>query len=351
LIPLRHIVICRDVPTTLVAELGPRGGEFIQRDAWPLSSSFSRFLPIGCLDCRTLLASYSNICAKQASAETTSETARQPDNERQRGRQAMTTLTPGTPGWVDLGTGDLEAAKRFYGELFGWTTKTSTEPESGGYTTFHKDGKPVAGVGSLMSQDQPTAWTTYVITDSADDSAAKVEAGGGKVVMGPFDVFAYGRMAVLLDPTGAAFAVWQPGSMIGGELFNVPGSLIWNELMTRDAQGAKEFYSAVFGWGADDLAFGSVNYTEWRLGGKSVGGMMPMTGDEWPADLPPHWMVYFAVEDCDAAADRAGELGGSVSVPPTDIPPGRFAVLTDPQGAVFSILQPKDQTEDKNAES
>lgn len=256
------------------------------------------------------------------------------------GDQRMTTHPPGTPTWVDLGTPDLDMAKRFYAPLFDWTTQVSKQPEAGGYTTFRSGGRAVAAVGPLASEDQPSAWTVYVHTDDADAVADRVETAGGKVLMAPMDVLDYGRMAIFADPAGAVFAVWQPAGMAGAELLDAPGALTWVELITRDVAGSKEFYPAVFGWTAHDSRMGPVDYTRWLLDGRPVAGMMPMTGHGWPADLPPHWMVYFEVTDADATAAKADELGGTVSVPPTDIEPGRFAVLADPAGAFFSILQP-----------
>ncbi len=251
----------------------------------------------------------------------------------------MGTAETNTPGWVDLGSPDVAASNRFYGELFGWEPNVAPMPEAGGYTVYTKDGKPVAGCGGLMSEGQPPAWSTYVLTDDADAVAARVESAGGKVLVAPFDVMDQGRMAVFLDQAGAAFSVWQPGKMPGAELFNVPGALTWNELTTRDPEGSKAFYSNVFGWGIEDGEYGPVTYTQWQVDGRSMAGMMPMVGDMWPTEMPPHWMVYFAVDDCDATAAKAVELGGSNPVPPTDIPQGRIAVLNDPHGAVFSIIK------------
>ena len=246
----------------------------------------------------------------------------------------------GTPNWVDLGSPDLEATKEFYGGLFGWEAQVATEPEAGGYTMFSKDGKSVAGAGPLMAEGQPPAWTTYVAADDADKIAERVKAAGGAVVVPPMDVMGYGRMAIFSDTSGAVFAVWQAGTMPGGEVFNVPGALTWNELATRDAEGARAFYGNVFGWGSDETQMGPLTYVTWQLDGRPIGGLMPMVGEEWPTDMPPHWMVYFAVDDADAAATKAQQLGGKVAVPPADIPGvGRFAVLNDPHGAVFSILQ------------
>ena len=248
----------------------------------------------------------------------------------------MSAVAPGVPGWIDLGSPDPEATRAFYTQLFGWTAHVASE-EFGGYTVFNLGDDAVAGAGPLFSEGQPSLWNTYIITDSADDIAAKVEANGGKVLMAPGDVGPNGRMAVFLDSGGAAFSVWQPGSMPGATTFNVPGALSWNELMTRDPAGAKSFYEAVFGWGHEDQP-GEVAYTVWSLNDGPIGGMMPMVGDMWPAELPAHWMVYIAVEDTDATAAKCVELGGSVPVPPTDMPQGRFAVLNDQHGAAFSVI-------------
>jgi predicted enzyme related to lactoylglutathione lyase len=247
-------------------------------------------------------------------------------------------MVPGVPCWVDLATPDLKGARAFYSALFGWIPVASPEPEAGGYTNFHLDGQAVAGVGPVMGEGQPPAWTTYVATDDVDDTANLVEKAGGRVLMAPMDVMEYGRLAILTDPTGAAFGAWQAGTHKGAELFNVPGSLTWNELATRDPEGAKTFYGEVFGWEAEESAMGPDTYITWKLGDRTVGGMIPMFGEEWPPDLPPHWMLYFAVADTDTTVAKATELGGTVSVPPTDLPVGRFAVLGDPQGAFFSII-------------
>ncbi|MFY1635612.1 VOC family protein [Solwaraspora sp. WMMB335] len=251
----------------------------------------------------------------------------------------MPVATAGVPAWVDLGTADLPAAIRFYGELFGWTAEVSDDPDSAGYTIFTKDAKPVAGAGTVSTGGQPPTWTTYLGTLDVQATTKLVESAGGTVLMPPFDVADRGRAAVFSDPGGATFAAWQPLEMAGAELFNVPGSLCWNELTTRDPDGAKEFYGAVFDWENRDTPFPPIMYTEWLVEQQPVAGMMPMVGDDWPADLPAHWMVYFAVNDCDATAAHARAIGGTVSVPPTDLPHGRFAVLNDPQGAFFSVIR------------
>jgi len=250
----------------------------------------------------------------------------------------MTVPTPGVPNWVDLGTADLEDAKRFYSGLFGWTAYVSPEPEAGGYTTFHLGGLPVAGAGPLFGEGQPTAWSTYIATADSDTIAARVEAAGGKVLVAPFDVLDQGRMAAFLDQAGAPFSVWEPAMMSGAEIFDVPGALTWNELTTRDIEGSKQFYGLVFGWMARDASVSGLPYVIWEHAGESIAGMQPMLGNEWPDDLPPHWMVYFAVSDCDDSADLAQQLGGRVIHPPTSFPMGRYAVVEDPQGGTFSIL-------------
>ncbi|MBX6355786.1 MAG: VOC family protein [Micromonosporaceae bacterium] len=248
----------------------------------------------------------------------------------------MENVAPGRPSWVDLGTPDLDASRHFYSQLFGWEADVSDDPQFGGYTTFRKDGKAVAGAGGLSSEGQAPAWSTYLATDNAEAVAAKVEENGGRVLAAPMDVGDEGRMAVFADPAGAAFAVWQAGNNRGAQLINATGALSWNELITHDPAGARRFYGAVFGWEAKETPDGDARYTLWRLGGEPVGGMMRLTA---APDLPPLWMVYFAVEDCDATAERAAQLGGRVAVAPTNNVQGRFAMLNDPQGAVFSIIQ------------
>jgi uncharacterized protein len=250
----------------------------------------------------------------------------------------MTTHAPGMPAWVDLATTDVAAATRFYCDLFGWTNQVAEEPEAGGYTTFLLDGKPVAAVGGVMNEGQPPVWMSYFGSSDADVTTRAVEQAGGKVLAAPFGVMGYGRMAVYADPAGAVFSVWQAGTMAGLEVSGEPGSLSWNELMTRDAAGAKEFYPAVLGWRPRDVTMDQGVYTLWEVGERPAGGMMGMEGDQW-GDLPNAWTVYLEVADTHATAARCTELGGSVLVPPTDSPAGTFAALADPQGATFSVIK------------
>jgi predicted enzyme related to lactoylglutathione lyase len=252
----------------------------------------------------------------------------------------------GVPSWVDHSSPDPAGAARFYGELFGWVAEDQMPPDAPGrYFRCRLRGRDVAALGTQQASDAPPMWNSYVTVDNADEIAAKVPAAGGRVHGEPFDVFDAGRMAVCQDQAGAWFCIWQAGTQPGAGLANEPGSFCWTELTTRDPEGSKRFYGAVFGWQATSADYGGVEYTMWHLGGveprqeNAIAGMMPMVGDEWPADLPAHWMVYFAVEHAEATAVRCEQLGGKISVAPFDSPVGKIAVLNDSQGAVFSVLQ------------
>ncbi|MEV0152915.1 VOC family protein [Micromonospora sp. NPDC050686] len=249
----------------------------------------------------------------------------------------MSAIEPGTPCWADLATPDLAGTKRFYSELFGWTGRVAPQPEAGGYTTFLKNDRAVAGAGPPATADQVPIWSTYVATDDADLAATRVEAAGGQVLIAPFDVLDQGRMGVFSDPAGAVFSVWQPMRMRGAELFDAPGAMCWNELVSPDPEGARVFYELVFGWHPESLPADGTEYTRWRCGTRIVAGMMPPLGDGYPDDLPAYWSVFFAVADADATAARAAELGGTVLVPPRDLARGRTAALRDPAGALFSV--------------
>jgi uncharacterized protein len=245
----------------------------------------------------------------------------------------MTPSTPGAPSWVDLGTSHLADAELFYTSLFGWSAEVA-----GDYVTFTLNGLPVAGAGPLYGAGQPTAWSTYIGTNDADGVAARVAANGGKVLVPPFDVQDQGRMSAFLDPGGAPFSVWEPGTMRGAEVFDVPGALTWNELNTRDLEGSMAFYHAVFGWQFRNSSMSGVPYVVAKVHETPVCGIQPMLADLWPDDVSPHWMVYFSVHDVDDSAGHALALGGAVVQPPTTLPIGRYAVLADPQGGLFSVL-------------
>lgn len=249
---------------------------------------------------------------------------------------ASTDLAPGTPCWVDLSTSDLDGARRFYEALFGWTSEVTPDPQAGGYTLFHLGKSMVAGGGPLMGEGGHPAWSTYVRTVDSQATAQKVRDAGGQVVVEPMDVMGEGTMAVFRDPGGAFFSTWEYGRHHGAGVFNQPGSLAWNELSTRDPAAARAFYGAVFGWGAKGE---DAEYVEFQVDGRTVAGMLDMNSRGLPAQIPPHWLVYFAVADCDAAVARVTELGGTVRMPAMDIPgTGRFAVVADPQGAVFAVV-------------
>jgi uncharacterized protein len=254
----------------------------------------------------------------------------------------MPDYAPGTPSWVELSSPDTDAASKFYGELMGWSATEAGPPETGGYRMFQKAGKNVGGLMSVMQEGQPTAWMTYISVADADETAAKVTAAGGTVVVPPMDVMDIGRMAVFVDPGGAAFGVWQPKSFAGADIVNEPGSFCWNEVLTRDADANKSFYAAVFGWAAGRPSFEGApeSYTVWELDGKQVGGMMQMTDEHFPAEMPPRWGVCFAVADCDGTVAKARQLGATVVSEGMDMPIGRFAGFIDPQGASFTVMQP-----------
>ena len=243
----------------------------------------------------------------------------------------------GTPCWIDIGT-DVEPATAFYGELFGWETRDAGPPEeTGGYGFFLKDGRLVAGYGPQQSPGPPH-WATYVCVADADETAARIAEAAGSAFMEPTDIMGAGRLGVFADPEGAVFSIWQPGDHRGSQLMGEPGSFCWNELNTRDVAGALQFYGSVFGWTSEAREMPGGNYTELRADGRPVAGLLDMTG-RVPDEVPPHWLVYFAVDDCDAAVAKVEQLGGGRIVGPFDIPPGRFALAHDPQGAHFALIR------------
>jgi len=257
-----------------------------------------------------------------------------------------TSYTAGTPSWVELsGTPDIEASQSFYRELFGWEMpELPNSAELGGYRRAKKGGKDVAGVSPRMQDDQPAVWGTYVSVEDAKATMAKVAEAGGKVIAQPMDVAGLGTMAVFTDPTGAVCGIWQPGTFAGAELVNESSTFGWNELGTRDTAKAKEFYGAVFGWGADQQDMGEMGtYTAWKVGEEMVGGMFDITGVV-PDEVPAHWLIYFMVEDLDASLEKVKEGGGDLRNGPIEIPIGRFAVVADQFGAVFAVMQRNEET-------
>jgi uncharacterized protein len=266
---------------------------------------------------------------------------------------------PGVPCWVDTSQPDPEAAVDFYSGLFGWEFEDVMPPGSDGkYFIARIRGGDVAAVGSIPEAAPPMAmWNTYIWVESADQTASKVRDAGGGIVMDPFDVMDAGRMAVFTDPEGAAFCVWQAKESKGARIVNEHGSLNFNVLNTRDVEGAKSFYGSVFGWRTLELKGGFLMWTlpgygdylerdnpELRKQMAEVGApegfedvvasLVPIADDQ--PDVPPHWGVTFSVDDADAIADKATELGGKVVVPPFDAPWVRTTVIADPQGATFT---------------
>jgi predicted enzyme related to lactoylglutathione lyase len=264
--------------------------------------------------------------------------------------------TPGTPCWVELsGTPDVEATEAFYRELFGWEIpELPNSAELGGYRRAKLGGRDVAGVSPRMQDGQPTVWATYVSVEDASATVEKVTAAGGQAIVPPMDVAGLGVMAVFSDPAGAVFGTWQPGTFAGSELVNEPGAFGWNELNTRDTAGAKEFYGKVFDWTTEDEESERAGtYSVWKAGEAVVGGMIDVNAIEaahdveLPREIPPNWLVYFVVEDTDAAVAKVQSGGGDVRFGPIDIPVGRFAVVADPHGAVFALMRPSEETQAK----
>jgi predicted enzyme related to lactoylglutathione lyase len=241
-----------------------------------------------------------------------------------------------TPSWIDIGS-DVVGAKRFYTELFDWdAVDAGPVEETGGYGFFTTEGKLVAGYGPQQNPGPPY-WSAYISVPSAAEIAEKVKAAGGQVVMDPMEVMTAGTMAVFQDAQGAFICAWQPGDHKGAQVVREPGSFTWCELNTRDLEGSKAFYASVFGWGAETHGGPPMAYTEFQLDGESIAGMMEFP-DGVPAEVPPHWLIYIEVLDADLAVEKAQKLGASVMVPATDFPGGRFAILTDPQGASFGVM-------------
>jgi predicted enzyme related to lactoylglutathione lyase len=270
---------------------------------------------------------------------------------------------PGVPCWIDIMQTDGEAARSFYGALFGWEFDDRMPADAGGhYWVAQLGGRDVAGIGEASEPVPTPAWNTYTSVRSADEAAARVRQAGGRVVTEPVDVFDAGRMAVFADPAGAVSGVWEARKHIGAQLVNEPGTWNFSELNTREPEEAARFYGAVFNWKVDDFDVGESSFTIFRLPGygdfleqrdpelrnrlaedggpegfaDAVAMLVRIRPDQDSEHVPAHWSITFAVDDADAVATRAEELGGSVVVPPFDAEPVRMTVLADHQGAVFT---------------
>jgi uncharacterized protein len=251
-----------------------------------------------------------------------------------------TAWPPGTPCWVDLGVPDIAQAGRFYASLFGWDVQPGP-PEAGGYAMCFSGGRAVAGIGPQQGPPgTPPVWTTYLATADVDASAAAARAAGGQVLVAPMDVMDVGRMAVAADPGGAVFGLWQARAHTGVGVANEPGALCWNENLSRDYEANQAFYRAVFGYQFGEMSGTGFRYATLKLDGHEVGGIGELN-ESFPAEVPAHWEIYFAVADTDATAASVTAAGGGMIRPPWDTTVGRMAVVQDDQGAVFSVIAPQ----------
>jgi predicted enzyme related to lactoylglutathione lyase len=253
----------------------------------------------------------------------------------------VTSHEPGSFTWAELSTSDPKAAKAFYTALFGWSAVDNPMGQGPDdiYTRLQIGGKDVGALFKMRPEQAamgaPPNWGTYFTVKSADESAKKAKAAGGKIVVEPFDVMDYGRMAVVMGPEGAAFSIWQPGTHYGFQRVGEDNTAGWTELQTKDAAKSTKFLADVFGWAMKEDPKGA--YTEFKVGGKSIGGIRPMGADD---PFPPHWLIYIQLADCDATVKKAQSLGAKVLMPAMDVEKvGRFAVLADPQGAVFAVIK------------
>jgi len=241
------------------------------------------------------------------------------------------------PAWVDLATTDPAAARTFYAKVFGWSVEVNPDPQYGGYGLAKVAGKDAAGIGGMMSPDQPSAWAVYIGTDDVEALARKVTDAGGTVAAPPFDVGDQGRMSVFQDPSGAFISAWQ-GPRMGGFQTDGPNTFGWAELNARGVDSALPFYQKVFGWNPKTSDSPDQPYTEFEVDGKSIGGateMNPMV----PAQTPSYWLVYFSVNDVDASHRAALDAGAKELLSPIDFPGGRMSIVSDPQGAAFGLMK------------
>jgi uncharacterized protein len=239
----------------------------------------------------------------------------------------------GTFSWTDLSTPDAQASKEFYGGLLGWDFKDDPIPGGGVYVMARLGDRAAAAM--FETTERHPAWASYVTVDDADAITARARELDANVLAEPFDVMDVGRMATLQDPTGAVFCVWQPRRSIGAQVVNGPGALSLNQLNTSDPEAAQSFYRDLFGWRIEQVSETETPYWGVYRGERVNGGMMALPPG---APAPSHWLVYFGIDDVDDAADRIGSAGGTVMVPPQDVPGGRIVVAQDPQGAVFALF-------------
>ena len=252
---------------------------------------------------------------------------------------------PGTFCWVELATTDQNAAKQFYAPLFGWTSEDSPMGPGEFYTMFKTHGGEAGSAYTMRPQERsvaPPHWNLYIAVQDTDATAKRAAQLGGTVVMQPFDVMTFGRMAVIVDPTGAPFCIWQPKQHIGITVAEEPGTICWADLYTGDIERAKNFYAALFGWNLTYSPNDPGGYLHIQNGEEYIGGIPKLElGEQGP---PPNWNVYFLVKDCAGSTEKAKALGGRVFEGPRMIENvGTFSVIADPQGAVFSVFEPAQQ--------
>jgi predicted enzyme related to lactoylglutathione lyase len=260
----------------------------------------------------------------------------------------------GTPSWADLGTTDAEAAVAFYAGLFGWEAENTPAGAAGTYVMCRREGKDVVGLyeqdEAMRSRGVPPLWLVYISVDDVAAAAKAAEEAGGSVHAQPFDVADAGRMALVQDPTGAMFGLWQAGNRKGAEVLHEPGAMDWFELATNDPEKAGAFYEQVLGWTVNAEEFDGTPYTTCLRGEEPVAGILP--AEALPEGVPPNWSVYFAVEDCAAVVEKAQQTGGELLFGPHEMPRvGRFAGLRDPQGAAFAVIQPTSPEDGSGEES
>jgi uncharacterized protein len=241
----------------------------------------------------------------------------------------------GVFSYVELGTSDAEAAKAFYERLFGWSFRDVPVGDGITYHPASKDDQPVA---ALYESTQRPAWTNYVTVDDVDETTGKVGDLGGTVITEPYDVMDMGRMSVVQDPTGGVVALWQAKDNIGASLVNAPGALAWNDLQTTDVEAASEFYAELLGWEIGEVEGAPDERRGIKVGEGMNGGMAKLAEAAADNGVPSHWLAFFGVEDAEATAKAAEEAGGSVVAGPLDVPAGKMAVLTDPQGVMFGVV-------------
>ena len=246
-----------------------------------------------------------------------------------------TTYRTGEPCWADLGTSDIDAARAFYASVLGWTISPGN-PDFGGYATAEHEGALVAGLGPQMG-DAPVAWLLYFATDDAQLMQGAIEGHGGTVIVPAHQVGDLGRLVIASDPTGAVFGLWEPGAMPGFGATGRAGAFAWCDLRSDAPDAAREFYGAVFGWEFGAVPMAGDEYTTFTAQGANgpAGGVGPMMGTE---GVPSHWLLYFAVDDVDAAVASAVELDGTSLAPAFDTPFGRMGPILDHAGAPLWLM-------------